>query len=64
MNNTNGKKLTVTLKTLKTKTQRNKLPAYREPHWAKFPPEAMKGLSLGFRKSPENGIETWHGRLY
>jgi integrase len=49
---------------LKTKTARNRLDAYREPHWQKFPPEILKGGSLGFRKSPENDAETWHGRVY
>jgi integrase len=49
---------------LKTKTARKKLPPYRDPHWVKFPPELLKGGSLGFRRSPENGSETWHGRVF
>jgi len=49
---------------LKTKTARKKLPPYREPHWQKFPPEILKGGSLGFRRSPENDSETWYARVY
>ncbi|MBW1903314.1 MAG: site-specific integrase [Deltaproteobacteria bacterium] len=49
---------------LKTKTARKKLPPYREPYWVKFPPELLKGGSLGFRRSPENNSETWHARVY
>jgi hypothetical protein len=49
---------------LKTKTSRKRLPAYREPHWIKFPTEVMKGGSIGFRRSPDTGTETWHGRVY
>ena len=49
---------------LKTKTARKKLPPYREPYFVKFPTEVLKGGSLGFRRSPDSQIETWHGRVY
>jgi integrase len=49
---------------LKTPTSRKKLDSYREPHWVRLPPEIVKGGSLGFRRSPDSGAETWHARVY
>ncbi len=49
---------------LKTSAGRKGLKPYREPHWEKFPPALIKGVSLGFRRSPKNNAETWHVRVY
>ena len=49
---------------LKTYASRQRLKPYREPHWDKFPSALIKGASLGFRRSPETGAETWHVRVY
>jgi integrase len=49
---------------LKTKTVRKHLEGYREPYWMKLPTEVMKGGSLGFKRSPDSGVETWHARVY
>jgi len=49
---------------LKTIAGRRRLQPYREPHWQKIPTEVLKGTSLGFRRSPETGAETWHVRVY
>jgi len=49
---------------LKTTASRRRLKPYREPHWDKFPTALIKGASLGFRRSPETGAETWHVRVY
>lgn len=50
-------------KNLKTSAGRRHLKPYREPHWEKFPTALIKGVSLGFRRSPANGSETWHVRV-
>ena len=49
---------------LKTITSRKRLEPYREPHWIRLPSEIVKGGSLGFRRSPDSGAETWHARVY
>lgn len=49
---------------LKTPASRRRLKPYREPHWDRFPTALIKGVSLGFRRSPKTGAETWHVRVY
>jgi integrase len=49
---------------LKTSTSRRHLKPYREPYWVKFPSALLKGASLGFRRSPDTGAESWHVRVY
>jgi integrase len=49
---------------LKTKTARNLFEPDRETRWQKLPTEVIKGVSLGFKRAPDSGAETWHGRLF